>query len=136
MLLPTLSKVTEKIVQKQLICHLDINNLLNINVHSYRKMYSTTTALIEICDKIFTASDEWEIAIAMAIDESSAFDIIPHDLLLQKLKWYKLNENTIKWMRSYLNTRSQYFSIGGQDSAMRKVEQVVPQGSIFGPYFV
>ena len=96
-------------------------------------MYSTTTALIEICDKIFTVSDEWEIAIVMAIDKSSAFDVIPHDLLLQKLKWYKLNENTIKWMRSYLNTRLQYFSIGGQDSAMRKVEQVVPQGSILGP---
>ena len=132
-LLPTLSKVTEKVVQTQLIRHLEINRMMNINVHSYRHGHSTTTALIEICDKIFEASDEREVAVAMAIDESSAFDLISHELLLKKMKLYKCNERTLKWMSSYLDSRSQYVSIGGQDSTIRRTEHGVPQGSILGP---
>ena len=96
--------MTEKIVQTQLIHHIEINDLMSINVHSYRKMYSTMTALIEICDKIFTASDEKEVAVAMVIDESSAFNVIPHNLLLKKLKMYKFNDRMIAWMSSYLRS--------------------------------
>ena len=133
-LLPTLSKVTEKVVQTQLIHHLEINGLININVHSYRQGHSTTTALIEICDKIFEASDEREVAVAMAIDESSAFDLISHEIITEEIEnVYKLNERTLKWMSSYLKSRSQYVSIGGQDSTIRKIEHGVPQGSILGP---
>ena len=40
---------------------------------------------MEICDKIFKASDEKEISAAMAIDESAAFDVINHEILLDKL---------------------------------------------------
>ena len=36
-LLPAISKVVEKVVQIQLVCHLEISNMWNINMHSYRK---------------------------------------------------------------------------------------------------
>ena len=76
---------------------------------------------------MYTARDERDIAVAMAIDELSAFDVIPHGILIEKLKMYKLHKSTITWLRNYLKSRSQYVSIGGQDSTMRKVDQGVPQ---------
>ena len=98
---------------------MESEGLWNINVHSYRKQYSTTTALLEVCDRIFTASDEREIAIAMAIDESAAFDVIQHNILLNKLKMYKFHETTLKWIKDYLQLRTQFVTIGGQNSTMR-----------------
>ena len=88
---------------------------------------------MEICDKIFKASDEREISAAMAIDESAAFDVINHDILLDKLRLYKLDDNSIEWIRDYLRGRTSYVSVGGQDSRMITVNQGVPQGSILGP---
>ncbi len=36
-----------------------------------------------------------------------AFDMVNHDILLQKLALYRLSENAIKWFKSYLSDRCQ-----------------------------
>ena len=46
---------------------------------------------------------------------------------------YRIHPNTIEWIQDYLNSRTEYVSLGGQDSAMKKTETGVPQGSILGP---
>ena len=64
----------------------------------------------------------------MVIDQSSAFDCIEHQLLLQKLKFY-----SIDWIASYLAHRTQYVSIGKHCSRMVPINSGVPQGSVLGP---
>ena len=99
----------------------------NINVHSYRRLYSTTTALTEVSDQIFTAADDREIATAITIDEYMEFDSIDHSILLRK------HETTLAWIKDYLGARTQYVSLGGQQSTMTAAQEGVPQGSILGP---
>ena len=52
-------------------------------------------SLIDICNRIFTASDERYIADAIVIDKSAAFDCIAHEILLRKLKKYKMHPATM-----------------------------------------
>ena len=132
-ILPVVSKLAERAVQHQLINFMDQTSQLNRNHHAYRTHHSTITAVIQMTDRIFKATDNNLITTLLTIDESSAFDCVPHDLLLEKMTLYNFSGDTVKWFRSYLHGRSQYVSISGKHSSMSTVLSGVPQGSVLGP---
>ena len=47
------------------------------------------------------------------LDMSAAFDIVDHELLLQKFSLYGFDENALQWINSYLLGRSQCVYIDG-----------------------
>ena len=63
-------------------------------------------------------------------DLSKAFDSKNHDLLLPKLKAYGFSENALKFMCSYLKDRRQADQMNNNFSSYKRVQAVVPQGSI------
>ena len=132
-LLSSVSKIVEKTVQEQVNNHMKQEKLWNMDHHAYKPNHSTTSMIAQLTDIIYEAADENQITIAMAIDESSAFDVINHDMLLQKLALYKFDTTVVTWMSSYLRFRSQYVNIGCQDSRINSVTCGVPQGSTLGP---
>ena len=67
------------------------------------------------------------------MDLLKAFDCLPHDLLLLKLKTYGLSENALKLMASYLTNRKQCVKLGNFKSNFQSILKGVPQGSILGP---
>ena len=69
----------------------------------------------------------------MTVDESAAFDVVSHDILIKKMILYKFTPSTIKWFLSYLSGRAQYVSIDTKSSRMSLVKSGVPQGSVLGP---
>ena len=127
------SKITERWVQLQLASHMEKTQQFHMNHHAYRGQLSTTTALIQATDYISEATDRNEITASMSIDQSAAFDCVIHSILLQKLSYYSLGEDTLEWMRSYLSYRSAYVTIGSADSKMVSTDCGVPQGSVLGP---
>ena len=68
------------------------------------------------------------------MDLSKAFDWLPHDLLLLKLKNYGLSENDLGLMASYLTNRKQCVKLGNFKSNFQSILKGVPQGSILGPF--
>ena len=64
---------------------------------------------------------------------SKAFDTIDHNILLDKLKYYGLDDTAIKLFRSYLTNRYQYVQIENAKSQLLEINTGVPQGSILGP---
>ena len=66
---------------------------------------------------------------------SASFDIVDHSLLLNKLELYGFGQQSQKWIRNYLEGRSQCVSINGSLSKLLNVPTGVPQGSILGPIF-
>ena len=131
--LSLLSKITEKVVQGQLLTFLENTNQLNPGHHAYRTLLSTSTAVGHITDIIGDAIDENKIAASMGIDQTAAFDCVSHSLLMEKLAFYNLDENCLKWIKSYLQNRSNYVAIGGAKSTITSTEFGVPQGSVLGP---
>ena len=67
------------------------------------------------------------------MDLSKAFDCLPHDLLLTKLKTYGLSDSATDLVHSYLNNRKQCVSVGPNLSTFETIVKGVPQGSILGP---
>ena len=67
------------------------------------------------------------------LDMSAAFDVVDHQILLQKLSLYGLHNDALNWISSYLSERTQCVTIDGSLSKMLPVKSGVPQGSILGP---
>ena len=62
-----------------------------------------------------------------------AFDTVNHDMHIQKLEYYGIRNNPLKWFQSYLNNRKQYVYVNGQSSELMDIKSGVPQGSVLGP---
>ena len=69
------------------------------------------------------------------IDLSAAFDMVDHQLLLQKLELFGLDGVALRWVESYLSNRYQAVSVDGCLSPPLPIECGVPRGSILGPLF-
>uniref|UniRef100_A0ABD2WIV4 Reverse transcriptase domain-containing protein n=1 Tax=Trichogramma kaykai TaxID=54128 RepID=A0ABD2WIV4_9HYME len=60
--------------------------------------------------------------------------MVPHHLLLMKLRRFNFCDSTIKWFASYLRHRSQAVTdSNGLESAWLPTTYDVPQGSVLGP---
>jgi hypothetical protein len=66
-------------------------------------------------------------------DISSAFDIVPHNILLHKLSNFGLSSSYVDWFHSYLDNRHSSARISGTLSFSFLVKSGVPQGSALGP---
>ena len=132
-LLPITYKLVERVIQTQLTEFMEKSEKINFNSHAYRKFHSTTTAMLQMSDLIFTATDQNQITVLTTIDESSAFDCVKHDNLVRKLRLYNCSEEVCEWMYNYLSYRTQYVTVGTHSSVMTAVITGVPQGSVLGP---
>ena len=132
-IIPILSKVIEKHVTKHLFSFLNKYSILHKSQSGFRKGHSCNTALINLVDKWLKSIDNGEIVGAVFFDLKKAFDVVDHELLLDKLSQYKFNVTSLSWIRSYLTNRSQCIVDRNITSNLKIVKSGVPQGSVFGP---
>src|SRR5664279_4916765 len=129
----TLSAV-QRVVAQQITSYLCQNNLFPEFQSVYRQYRSTETALIKVVNDIIRALDDGDLALLTLLDLSSAFDTVDHEILLNRLEIsFGIQSLPLKWMRSYLTSRSQAVSFGGRKSRSETVHCGVPQGSVLGP---
>ena len=67
------------------------------------------------------------------MDQSKAFDIINHDLLIAKLHAHGFDKSSLKLLFSYLNNRWHRTKINQNFSSWEELLRGVPQGSVLGP---
>ena len=129
--LPVVSKLFERIIQKQIVPYLE--DFLSPFLCGYRKGYSTQYALLGFIEKWKHMLDNRGYSGAILMDLSKAFDTINHDLLLAKLYAYGFDKNALRLIRSYLTERWQRTKINQSFSSWTELLQGVPQGSVLGP---
>ena len=103
------------------------------NQYGFRPKNSTEYAALELIDRIINKMYLNEIPIDIFLDLSKAFDTIDHTILLHKLKYYGLEQSTLRLIESYLKNRKQYTEIEESKSEILPLTIGVPQGSILGP---
>ena len=124
----------EKVVFGQLVAYLEANNLIHPNLHGSRSGHNTSTALIQLYDKWVQEVEDGKMVGVLLCDQSAAFDLCDHYLLVEKLKLMGLEDEAASWIWSYLSGRKQSCYVDGHLSAPKNLFSCgVPQGSIGGP---
>eukprot|EP00663_Eupelagonemidae_sp_cell21sb_P003666 gene3666-5053_t len=90
-LLPAIARLTERILHQQLKQHVQTHTLLPDCQHGFRAgyrslLYSCATALLQIVQDVANARDSGDAVYIASLDAASAFDTVPHALLLRKLR--------------------------------------------------
>ena len=133
-LLPIMSKILEKAIFNQLVQYLESNELIHPNLHGSRAGHSTATALGQLYDTWVEEVEEGKMVGVLLCDQSAAFDLCDHYLLVEKMKLMGVDEHSATWFWSYLTGRRQSCSVDGQVSPALNIPSCgVPQGSIGGP---
>ena len=107
-LLPTLSKIFERVIHTQLYTYFDENKLLSEQQYGLREKHSTELAAVKLVDYINHEMDIGNTPEAIFIDLSKAFDTLNFDILIHKLQFYGLSGTSLALMKSYVTGRMQY----------------------------
>ena len=134
-LLPTISKIFERILYNQLYDYFNSNNLLAEEQYGFRTNHSTEYAAVKLVDSVSKEMELGNTPTALYIDLSKAFDTLSFDILLYKLNYYGIKDNAFKLLKNYLTNRRQYVVYNSQNSETLDISTGVPQGSILGPLF-
>ena len=125
-------KIFERIVKEKL---LDLTSqYLDPRQHGFLANKSCATNMVGFCDTLALSLNDNSRSDIVYFDFAKAFDSVNHDLILWKLKYlYNVDGVLLKFIKCYLQGRSQRVVIGNSCSSSKPVLSGVPQGSILGP---
>lgn len=141
-LIPILSKIYEKCMYKRLLHYCNKFNIIKNEQYGFQKEKSTTLAIYALMKVVLPSINDNNLTTGLFFDLSKAFDLVSHDLLLQKLESLGIRGPPLQWIKSYLHSRQQCVTIpninGDKDVTLYASEYIcnrfgVPQGSILGP---
>ena len=132
-LLPTISKIFERVIHDQMYEYFNEFNLLAKQQYGFRKKHSTECAAIKLIDHVSKQMENGKTPGNLYIDLSKDFDTLAFHIFL--LKYYGVTDTALDLMSSYLKNRKQYVVFNNTQSEYSEVYTGVPQGSILGPLF-
>ena len=132
-LLPTFSKILERLVHNRLNDYIKINNLITPAQYGFQQNLSTEMAILELQDRITNQLINDRLSLGVFLDLSKAFDTLDHHILLDKLDKLGIRGLAKNWFTDYLYNRQQYVQYEEYSSTKLPITCGVPQGSILGP---
>jgi len=127
-LLCILSKVLERIVYNNIIEH--VRQVSTKCQFGFLPKRSTLQQLLLFVEHVLEPKCEVDV---VYMDFRNAFDTVPHDRLLQKIKAVGITGTIWTWFQAYLKQRYQCVKVGDSLSDLCNVLSGVPQGSVLGP---
>jgi len=127
----------EKLIRDAMLKHLIDNCLLSQQQHGFVYGRSCTTQLLKVMDKWTEILDRGGAIDAVFLDLAKAFDTVPHQRLIVKLKSYGFTGRLLNWITHFLTGRRQRVGVAREFSEWREVLSGVPRTG-FGawPYSV
>jgi hypothetical protein len=131
---PIVSKILESVMKSQLENFFEANKFLSSAQFGFRNGLSTIKAVENVVNYVLDGFERGFHVSATLLDLSKAFDLIPHNTLIEKLFVYGVRGTELSLLESYLTDRWQMVKIGDQRSDPSRTRAGVPQGSVLGPF--
>ena len=132
-LLPTLSKIYEKIILNRIKNHENKHQYLIPEQFGFREQRNTVQQLYRVSNHISTNFNLNKATALALLDIEKAFDTVWHEGLIHKLANYNFPIYILKILQSYLENRTFIVKANKVSSTERLIAAGVPQGSILGP---
>ena len=129
--LPTVPKILEQIMQKQISDY--IRKFLSPFLCGYTKGFSTQYALLMLTERLKFCLDKQSFAGSLWMDSSKVFDTRNHELLITKLHPQGFSTEALEVMLCYLQDIWQRIKINTTFSSWVHLFQEVLQRSVLGP---
>lgn len=136
-ILPSFSKVFERLMYNRLMDFLIKHSIIASNQFGFLRGKSTADAINAFLTEVMSALDKGDDVFGLFCDLRLAFDTVDHEILLKKLEEIGIRGLAAMWIASFLTGRWQCVEIthplGSVFSEIKRVMAGVPQGSILGP---
>jgi hypothetical protein len=132
-LLPTLSKLTEKIILIRIKTFELNNNIIIDNQFGFRNKHNTVQQITRLVNDITINFNKNNVTGMILLDIEKAFDRVWLDGLIYKMYMFNYPNTLIHYIHSYLNNRQFQVVINEYRSGKRSTLAGVPQGSVLGP---
>jgi len=126
-------KIMESIIKDHVMSHLLTNNLIEDSQHGFMPGRSCSTNLVEFMDFVTRIVDGGDPVDIFYLDFAKAFDKVPRERLVRKMKAKGLHPKIVKWIEKWLTGRTQRVCVKSEKSESCPVESGVPQGTVLGP---
>ena len=126
-------KTMERILAQHIVDFMEEHNLFSNNQFGFRKDRGTEDQLLLFYSEVISQVDAGGCVDIAFLDLSKAFDVLNHQVLLEKLRCLRFDDGLVLWIGSFLQSRSMAVKIAGCSSTVREVTSGVPQGSVLGP---
>ena len=100
-----LCKLMEKLIRKRIVEHMDKLGLFSNRQFGFMGGRSTSLQLLTVLEKLTKVIDDGGIVHAVYMDFMKAFDKVPHNRLLHKVRHYGISDRTCSWIKNFLNNR-------------------------------